>query len=145
MIKNFFSGFWKNISKIILRNRVLIILFLLTATYFFTTHWDKIQFTYTEANLLPATHPENIKYKSFTDKFGEEGNLVVISVKDSTLFTVDKLNAWNKLSYSFNNHESVSNVIAFGDLQKLKKINPQNSSILNLSLKILFQVNHNYK
>ena len=121
MIKNFFSGFWKNISKIILRNRVLIILFLLTATYFFTTHWDKIQFTYTEANLLPATHPENIKYKSFTDKFGEEGNLVVISVKDSTLFTVDKLNAWNKLSYSFNNHESVSNVIAFGDLQKLKK------------------------
>ena len=121
MIKNFFSGFWKNISKIILRNRVLIILFLLFITYFFTTHWDKIRFTYTEANLLPATHPENIKYKSFTDKFGEEGNLVVISVKDSTLFTVDKLNAWNKLSNSFNNHESVSNVIAFGDLQKLKK------------------------
>ena len=121
MIKNFFSGFWKNISKIILRNRVLIILFLLSVTYFFTTHWDNIRFTYTEANLLPATHPENIKYKSFTDKFGEEGNLVVISVKDSTLFTVDKLNAWNKLSYSFNNHESVSNVIAFGDLQKLKK------------------------
>jgi len=121
MIKNFFSGFWKNISKIILRNRVLIILFLLFLTYFFTTHWDKIRFTYTEANLLPATHPENIKYKSFTDKFGEEGNLVVISVKDSTLFTVDKLNAWNKLSNSFNNHESVSNVIAFGDLQKLKK------------------------
>ena len=121
MIKNFFSGFWKNISKIILRNRVLIILFLLFLTYFFTTHWDNIRFTYTEANLLPATHPENIKYKSFTDKFGEEGNLVVISVKDSTLFTVDKLNAWNKLSNSFNNHESVSNVIAFGDLQKLKK------------------------
>ena len=121
MIKNFFSGFWKNISKMILRNRVLIILFLLSVTYFFTTHWDNIRFTYTEANLLPATHPENIKYKSFTDKFGEEGNLVVISVKDSTLFTVDKLNAWNKLSYSFNNHESVSNVIAFGDLQKLKK------------------------
>ena len=121
MIKYFFSGFWKNISKMILRNRVLIILFLLSVTYFFTTHWDNIRFTYTEANLLPATHPENIKYKSFTDKFGEEGNLVVISVKDSTLFTVDKLNAWNKLSYSFNNHESVSNVIAFGDLQKLKK------------------------
>ena len=121
MIKSLFSGFWEKISKIILKNRVLIVLSLLTATYFFTTHWDNIRFTYTEANLLPATHPENIKYKSFTDKFGEEGNLIVISVKDSTLFTIEKLNAWNELSHSFKDHEDVSTVIAFGDLQKLKK------------------------
>ena len=121
MNKSLFSGFWEKISKIILKNRVLIVLSLLTATYFFTTHWDNIRFTYTEANLLPATHPENIKYKSFTDKFGEEGNLIVISVKDSTLFTIEKLNAWNDLSHSFKDHEDVSTVIAFGDLQKLKK------------------------
>jgi len=121
MNKSLFSGFWEKISKIILKNRVLIVLSLLTATYFFTTHWDNIRFTYTEANLLPATHPENIKYKSFTDKFGEEGNLIVISVKDSTLFTIEKLNAWNELSHSFKDHEDVSTVIAFGDLQKLKK------------------------
>jgi predicted RND superfamily exporter protein len=121
MNKSLFSGFWEKISKIILKNRVLIVLSLLTATYFFTTHWDNIRFTYTEANLLPATHPENIKYQSFTDKFGEEGNLIVISVKDSTLFTIEKLNAWNELSHSFKDHEDVSTVIAFGDLQKLKK------------------------
>ena len=121
MNKSLFSGFWEKISKIILKNRVLIVLSLLTATYFFTTHWDNIRFTYTEANLLPATHPENIKYRSFTDKFGEEGNLIVISVKDSTLFTIEKLNAWNELSHSFKDHEDVSTVIAFGDLQKLKK------------------------
>ena len=121
MIKSLFSGFWEKISGIILKNRILIILSLLIVTYFFTTHWDKIRFTYTEANLLPATHPENIKYKSFTDKFGEEGNLIVISVKDSTLFTIEKLNAWNELSHSFKDHKDVSTVIAFGDLQKLKK------------------------
>lgn len=121
MIKSPFSGFWEKISGIILKNRILIILSLLIVTYFFTTHWDKIRFTYTEANLLPATHPENIKYKSFTDKFGEEGNLIVISVKDSTLFTIEKLNAWNELSHSFKDHKDVSTVIAFGDLQKLKK------------------------
>ena len=121
MIKSLFSGFWEKISGIILKNRILIILSLLIVTYFFTTHWDKIRFTYTEANLLPATHPENIKYKSFTDKFGEEGNLIVISVKDSTLFTIETLNAWNELSHSFKDHKDVSTVIAFGDLQKLKK------------------------
>jgi len=121
MLKNIFSGFWEKTSRLILGNRILIILSLILITYSFSTHWDKIRFTYTEANLLPATHPENIKYKAFTDKFGEEGNLIVISVKDTTLFTIDKLNAWNNLSHSFKDHQDVSTVIAFGDLQKLKK------------------------
>ena len=120
MFRNIFSGFWEKISQIILNNRIFIILLLISTTYFFTTHWDKIRFTYTEANLLPETHKENIKYKKFTDKFGEEGNLVVISVKDSTLFTVENLNAWNKLSNSFKEEKEVSTVIAFGDLQELK-------------------------
>ena len=121
MSKSIFSGFWKKISRLILNNRILIILSLLLVTYFFSTNWENIRFTYTEANLLPETHPENIKYKKFTDKFGEEGNLIVISVKDSTLFTIEKLNAWNNLSHSFKDHQDVSTVIAFGDLQKLKK------------------------
>ena len=121
MKKKIFSGFWQSIANIILSNRLLIIIGLILTTYFFTTHWDKIRFTYTEANLLPDTHPENIKYRAFTEKFGEEGNLIVISVKDSTLFTIDKLNAWNNLSNSFKGHSDVSTVISFGDLQKLKK------------------------
>ena len=122
MFKNIFSGFWQKISKIILNNRIVIIISLGLITYFFSTNWDNIRFTYTEANLLPENHPENIKYKKFTDKFGEEGNLVVISVKDSSLFTVDKLNAWNKLSNSFKEEKEVSTVIAFGDLQELKSV-----------------------
>ena len=121
MKKKIFSGFWQSTAGIILNNRILIIIGLIFTTYFFTTHWDKIRFTYTEANLLPDTHPENIKYRAFTEKFGEEGNLIVISVKDSTLFTIKKLNAWNNLSNSFKGHSDVSTVISFGDLQKLKK------------------------
>ena len=121
MKKKIFSGFWQSTASIILSNRILIIIGLILTTYFFTTHWDKIRFTYTEANLLPSTHPENIKYRAFTEKFGEEGNLIVISVKDSTLFSIEKLNAWNNLSNSFKGYNDVSTVISFGDLQKLKK------------------------
>ena len=114
MLKNIFSGFWEKTSRLILGNRILIILSLILITYSFSTHWDKIRFTYTEANLLPATHPENIKYKAFTDKFGEEGNLIVISVKDTTLFTINKLNAWNNLSHSFKDHQDVARDVKGG-------------------------------
>ena len=115
------GGLWESIAGIILNNRILIIISLILATYFFSTHWHKIKFTYTEANLLPDTHEENLKYKAFTSKFGEEGNLIVIGIKDSLLFTLENLNAWNKLSNSFKNLPQVETVIAFGDLQKLIK------------------------
>jgi len=115
------GGIWESIARIILNNRILIIISLILATYFFSTHWHKIRFTYTEANLLPNTHEENLKYNSFTSKFGEEGNLIVIGVKDSLLFTLENLNAWNKLSNSFKDLPQVETVIAFGDLQKLIK------------------------
>ena len=115
------GGLWESIAGIILNNRILIIISLILATYFFSTHWHKIRFTYTEANLLPNTHEENLKYNSFTSKFGEEGNLIVIGVKDSLLFTLENLNAWNKLSNSFKDLPQVETVIGFGDLQKLIK------------------------
>ena len=121
MLKKNVGGLWESIARIILNNRILIIIFLILATYFFSTHWHKIKFTYTEANLLPETHEENLKYNSFTSKFGEEGNLIVIGIKDSLLFTLENLNAWNKLSNSFKNLPQVETVIAFGDLQKLIK------------------------
>ena len=121
MLEKNAGGLWESIARIILNNRILIIISLILATYFFSTHWHKIRFTYTEANLLPDTHEENLKYNSFTSKFGEEGNLIVIGVKDSLLFTLKNLNAWNKLSNSFKDLPEVESVIAFGDLQKLIK------------------------
>ena len=39
---------------------------------------------------------------TFLELFGEEGNLIVVGVKDSTLLTVEKLNAWNTFSKHFN-------------------------------------------
>ena len=40
-----------------------------------------MQFTFTEANLLPDNHPENVLYHSFTKTFGEEGNIIVMAFK----------------------------------------------------------------
>ncbi len=80
-----------------------------------------MRFTYTEANLLPDDHEVNITYNGFLDIFGEEGNLIILGVKDSTLFTVEKLNAWNQLSEDFKAYEEVETVVSLNDLQKLVK------------------------
>ncbi|WP_412987838.1 efflux RND transporter permease subunit [Pontimicrobium sp. IMCC45349] len=121
MAKLFSVGFWETIARIILRNRIVFILAIAAATYLFGLQWNKMRFTYTEANLLPDEHEVNLEYNSFLDTFGEEGNLIVLGVKDTTLFSVENLNAWNKLSGSFKEFEEVESVVAISDLQKLIK------------------------
>ena len=121
MARVFLVGFWDSVSNLILKNRILIIALLSLATSFFISQWQYIKFSNTEANLLPDNHEVNLEYLDFTDKFGEEGNLIVIGVKDSLLFTTENLNAWNNLSKVLKDTSFVESVIAIGDLQKLKK------------------------
>jgi uncharacterized protein len=121
MFKLFTKDFWDIIARIILRNKITILTTLIIITIFFSFQWKNMRFTYTEANLLPDDNEVNITYNNFLKIFGEEGNLIVLGVKDTTLFTVEKLNAWNKLSDAFKKYKEVETVVSIKDLQKLVK------------------------
>ncbi|MGC1204582.1 MAG: MMPL family transporter [Flavobacteriaceae bacterium] len=123
MFKLFTKNFWDITARLILRNKIIILVGILAVTIFFSQQWDKMRFSYTDANLLPDDHEVNITYNNFIKTFGEEGNLIVFGVRDSSLFTVEKLNAWNKLSESFKKYSEVETVVSIKDLQKLIKDN----------------------
>lgn len=126
MSKIFSFGFWNSIARVILRNRVLFIFIIILITAFLATQWQNMRFSHTEANLLPDDHEINQVYNDFLDKFGEEGNLIVIAVKDSSLFTPEKFTAWNKLTRDLEKFNAVENVIAIGNLKKLEKFEDPN-------------------
>ncbi len=121
MFKLLTTGFWESVARLILRNKIAILITVILYTIFFSMQWKHMRFTYTEANLLPDEHEVNLVYNNFLDIFGEEGNLVVLGVKDSTLFTPNKLNAWNALSEDFKSFDEVETVVSIKDLQKLVK------------------------
>ena len=52
---------------------------------------------------MPKDHPFNLAYDNFINVFGEEGNLLIIAVKDSLLFKKNNFNSWIELSQSFKN------------------------------------------
>lgn len=121
MFKLFSTGFWDATARLILRNRITILTFIGLCTALMASQWGKMRFTYTEANLLPDDHPVNLHYDQFLNIFGEEGNLIVIGVKDNSLFSVKNINSWIDLSKSFEDNENVDNIITIQDLKKLKK------------------------
>jgi predicted RND superfamily exporter protein len=121
MIKWFSLGFWELIARIVLRNRILMLSIVVAITVLLAMQWKNIHFTQTEANMLPDDNIVNIEYNAFLNKFGEEGNLVVIGVKDKTFFTPKAYAAWEKLMNSLKNDKAVDLVISINDLKKLQK------------------------
>ncbi|HEX8563727.1 MAG TPA: MMPL family transporter [Flavobacterium sp.] len=121
MIKWFSLGFWELIARVVLRNRLLMLSIIAVITVSLSLQWNNIQFTYTEANLLPQDNVVNVQYKAFLEKFGEEGNLVIIGVKDQALFTPEAFAAWNKMMTALSAHKEVGLVLSVNNLQKLQK------------------------
>jgi len=121
MKKKIKVGFWEFIAGKILRNRITISIFILILTVFFAFQWKNVGMTYNEANLLPKNHTANKDYQKFLKTFGEEGNLVVIGVKDNTFFTPKAYKAWNEMMTNLKSRKEIELVVSLNDLKKLVK------------------------
>jgi predicted RND superfamily exporter protein len=121
MKKKLTVGFWETIARIVLKNRITILAIILAMTIFLALQWKNLAMTYTEANLLPKKHIVNQQYEDFLNKFGEEGNLIVIGFKDETFFTPKAFTAWNELMTGLKNSKEVELVVSLNDLKELKK------------------------
>ena len=131
MSKTSHSKIWGIFARLILRNRILFLLLILANTFFMSTQWKHMRFSYTEANLLPKNHSYNIAYDNFINVFGEEGNLILIAVNDSSLFELDNFNAWIKLSESFKNNEWINKVLHVGNIPVITKDKKNKSFVLD--------------
>jgi uncharacterized protein len=114
-------GFWEFIARIVLKNRIAILGLILVITLFLGLQTKNIRFSFTEANLLPDNDIINNQYNSFLKEFGEEGNLIIVGVKDDTFFTPKVFAAWNKLMADFKSQKEINLVVSVSDLKKLQK------------------------
>jgi hypothetical protein len=121
MHKLFSFNFWDNLARLILRNRIVILGAILLITIGLSTQWKNLQFSHTEANLLPDDHPVNLEYNKFLSQFGEEGNLIILGIENSELDTYQKFNAWNQLSDSIVIFPEVDLVLSTSNLPELIK------------------------
>ncbi|PQJ82882.1 efflux RND transporter permease subunit [Polaribacter glomeratus] len=123
-------NFWTKVAGIILRNRYLILIIIAIITGLLASQMKYMKFSYTEANLLPENHEANLEYNKFLKIFGEEGNLVILGIKDSTVFTPKKFNAWNNLVREFENLDEIDFTISIADVKQLKADRKQRKFVL---------------
>ncbi|MEN8138232.1 MAG: MMPL family transporter [Bacteroidota bacterium] len=94
---------WKKITRIILRNRIAILIVIALITVFAVFQTQNIKYSYVDANLLPNDDPTAINYRKFKEIFGEEATMIIMGTSDSLIYTPEIYKNWNDLSEEISN------------------------------------------
>jgi predicted RND superfamily exporter protein len=103
---------WHKIAVGILKYRWIHIGVLAIITLFMFSQARKVELSYSGVKAIPLDHPKYIEYLSFKEKFGEDGNVMVIGVKTKNLFDKKFYEAWYNLSDSLKNLKGINEVLS---------------------------------
>lgn len=103
---------WAWISSRILRNRPGILVVLGLITVFLGYHARSVQVSYKFGNLLPKRDSAWIHYEELHARFSEDGNVIVLGVKDPALYELDNFQAWWRLGRELRDLPGVDSVFS---------------------------------
>jgi len=111
---------WIFLSRLILKNRIIIILLIAGITVFMVKKGRDVRLSYSMAKLLPSDHPISLDYQDFLEKYGEQ-NVLVIAIEDSLISTLEHLLKWDKVTQDIEIINGVEQVVSFSNLPILVK------------------------
>ncbi|MCZ2249148.1 MAG: MMPL family transporter [Bacteroidia bacterium] len=110
---------WPFIARKILRNRVALIVILTVSTLFMSYHAFKVELSYDTVKILPSNDSSYIAYNRFKELFGQDGNIMVIGIKDTNFFTLNKFNDCHNLSLNIKKISGIDNVISITNVSNI--------------------------
>lgn len=103
---------WKLFSGLLLRNKLAFTSLILLLTVFMGYKAYKMELSYEFAKILPENDSTFIEYQNFKKLFGEDGNVMVIGFRDSSLFQTEKFNDWYTLGNKIKQIKGIKDVLS---------------------------------
>lgn len=91
---------WIKFSRIILRNRLTILITLGLITAFMAYRVQFVSMSYQLAQMLPKSDQTYVEYEEFKSTFGKDGSVVVVGIDNKDLFKLKNYNAWYDLTHN---------------------------------------------
>ncbi len=110
---------WQFLVRLILRNRVVILIVIGLLTIFMGYKGKDIKMSYELARMLPKSDPITVEYEKFKKQFGQDGSVIFVAVQDPELFTLSHFDDWYDLSYNVLNVHGVQEVVSVARLYDL--------------------------
>lgn len=100
------------ISRIILRNRIILIVLLSVFTTYMAFEAQSVILSYDNTSLLSANDSAMIEYQQFKNQYGEDGNVLMIGIKNPQIFKLEQFNQWYDLGNSIRAIDGVQEVVS---------------------------------
>ncbi len=112
---------WVKLARLILRNRLTLLVVLGLTTGFMLWNAVQVKMSYEGTQLIPADDPDFVAYEKFRQTFGVDGNIMVVGVQTDDLFQIEFFNDWAKLTEKVGRLAMVQEVISITNLPALQK------------------------
>ena len=73
---------------------------------------NKVQLSYELAKMLPSSDPAYVEYETFKQRFGEDGNVFAIGIKNDKIFELNHFNDLYDLCYNIKKYDGIEEVVS---------------------------------
>ncbi len=112
---------WTRLAHIILRNRLFLMILLGIITAFMAYQAQFIKWSYSLQNIVPEEDPEMVYFREFQELYGEDGNLMVFAVQDSSVYSLDGFRNLTYLTRELKKLYGVDGVVGIPTLEIVTK------------------------
>src|SRR5882757_2716254 len=103
---------WESIALLVLKFRLYLLILLFSATAFMAYHATKVKMSYDFTKTIPTDNPKYLANQAFRQKFGDDGNLLVIAVQTDKLFQKDIFSDYISLNEEIKKVAGVETVLS---------------------------------
>ncbi|MCG2614468.1 efflux RND transporter permease subunit [Terrimonas sp. NA20] len=103
---------WRKLGQFILNYRWPLLIILAASTALMAYWGLQVQLSYDFTRAIPADHPANITYQQFKNKYGQDGNLMVVGIQTDKLFEEKLFNEYAQLQKQLKRSIGVTDVIS---------------------------------
>ena len=80
---------WQRLGSYVIKNRLALLIILFIASGIMGFFACKVELSYEFARAIPVDNPKYQDYKAFQERFGDDGNVLVMGIKTDDFFKPD--------------------------------------------------------
>lgn len=103
---------WQSLAKLVLKYRSILLVLLLCITIVMGYFATQVKLSYEFSKAIPTDNPKYKAYIAFKQKFGDDGNLLVVGVKTDSLFSLPYFKAYIQLGQNLKKVNKVEDVLS---------------------------------
>jgi uncharacterized protein len=112
---------WQRLGNFVIKNRLVLLIVLFAVSGVMGFYASKVKLGYEFAKAIPVDNPKYLDYKAFQQRFGDDGNVLVMGIKTDSFFNPAVFKKYYQLHKQLKKVEYVEEVLSIPAAITLQK------------------------